>query len=123
MDARVAPVGVNGILNHLSGKALALIEPHLHRLKLAQGVVLQETGEAITNVAYGANTSHRDILAALSAATGCSVRAAPHAPTVGFPRIATGRLDRLLGAPKRPLLSMIGPLAAMLAGNCHLQPA
>jgi CRP-like cAMP-binding protein len=52
MDASVAPVGVNGILSHLSSKTLAMIEPHLHKMKLAQGVVLQETGEPITNVYF-----------------------------------------------------------------------
>jgi CRP-like cAMP-binding protein len=52
MDASVAPVGTNGILQHLSGKTLAMIEPHLHKVKLAQGVVLQETGEAITDVYF-----------------------------------------------------------------------
>ncbi len=52
MDARSAPVGTNGILQHLSGKTLALIEPHLHKMKLAQGVVLQATGEPITNVYF-----------------------------------------------------------------------
>jgi CRP-like cAMP-binding protein len=52
MDAR-APVGTtNGILQHLSAKTMALIEPHLHRMKVAQGVVLQETGEPITNVYF-----------------------------------------------------------------------
>src|SRR5664279_504182 len=30
MDARVVPFGENGILRHLSGKTLELIEPHLH---------------------------------------------------------------------------------------------
>ena len=52
MDARSAPVGTNGILQHLSNKTLALIEPHLHEMKLAQGVVLQVTGETITNVYF-----------------------------------------------------------------------
>ena len=52
MDARTTPTGVNGILHNLSGKTLALIEPHLHRMKLAQGAVLQQTGETITNVYF-----------------------------------------------------------------------
>jgi CRP-like cAMP-binding protein len=52
MDARVAPVGANVILQHLSSKTLALIEPHLRKMKLAQGVVLHEAGEAITNVYF-----------------------------------------------------------------------
>jgi CRP-like cAMP-binding protein len=52
MDARVVPLGINGILRHLSKKTLAVIEPHLHKMKLAQGVVLQETGQPITNVYF-----------------------------------------------------------------------
>jgi CRP-like cAMP-binding protein len=52
MDASVAPVRANGILRHLSSKALAMIEPHLHKMKVAQGVVLHETGEPITNVYF-----------------------------------------------------------------------
>lgn len=52
MDARVAPLGANAILHHLSGKTLAMIEPHLHKMKLAQGVVLHESGAAITNVYF-----------------------------------------------------------------------
>jgi CRP-like cAMP-binding protein len=52
MDARVAPLWANGILQHLSSKTLALIEPHLRKVKLAQGVVLHEAGEAITNVYF-----------------------------------------------------------------------
>jgi CRP-like cAMP-binding protein len=52
MDARVAPVGANGILQNLSSKTLALIEPHLLEMKLAQGVVLHETGEPITYVYF-----------------------------------------------------------------------
>jgi len=52
MDARSAPVGANGILQQLSGKTLALIEPHLRKVKLAQGVILHETAEPITNVFF-----------------------------------------------------------------------
>jgi CRP-like cAMP-binding protein len=52
MDARTTPTGVNGILHHLSSKTLALIEPHLHKMKLAQGAVLQEAGETIANVYF-----------------------------------------------------------------------
>lgn len=52
MDASIAPVGLNGILQHLSGKTLALIEPHLRKVKLAQGVILHEAGEAITQVYF-----------------------------------------------------------------------
>ncbi len=52
MDASVAHVGTNGILQHLSGKTLAMVEPHLRRVKLAQGTVLHEAGDAITNVYF-----------------------------------------------------------------------
>ena len=52
MDARVVPLGQNGILRHLSGKTLALIEPHLHMVKFAQGAILHEAGEAITSVYF-----------------------------------------------------------------------
>jgi CRP-like cAMP-binding protein len=52
MDASVALVGTNAILQHLSAKTLAMIEPHLHKMKLAQGAVLQETGETITDVYF-----------------------------------------------------------------------
>jgi CRP-like cAMP-binding protein len=52
MDASVSFLRANGILKHLSSKTLVLIEPHLHKMKLAQGVVLQETGEPITHVYF-----------------------------------------------------------------------
>src|SRR5580704_15008730 len=52
MNASVAPSGANGILQHLSSKTLALIEPHLRKVKLAQGVVLHKAGETITNVYF-----------------------------------------------------------------------
>ncbi len=52
MHANVAPLRANRILKHLSGKTLVLIEPHLHRMKFAQGVVLHEAGAVITNVHF-----------------------------------------------------------------------
>ena len=52
MDARAAPLGANGMLHHLSKKALGLVEPHLHKVKLAQGVILHEAGETIANVYF-----------------------------------------------------------------------
>jgi CRP-like cAMP-binding protein len=52
MDAKSAPIGANGILKSLSGKALALIAPHLQKVKLAQGAVLHEAGAAITSVYF-----------------------------------------------------------------------
>ena len=52
MNASPAPMGANGILHHLSSKTLAIIEPHLRKVKLAQGVVLHEAGQTITNVYF-----------------------------------------------------------------------
>ncbi len=52
MPAWPSVVGANGILRHLSSKTLAMIEPHLHKVKLSQGTVLHEAGEAITNVYF-----------------------------------------------------------------------
>jgi CRP-like cAMP-binding protein len=36
----------------LSGKTLALIEPHLHKVKLAQGTILHEAAEAVSFVYF-----------------------------------------------------------------------
>jgi CRP-like cAMP-binding protein len=52
MDARTALIGANGILRSLSNKTLALIAPHLRKVKLAQGAVLHEAGTAITSVYF-----------------------------------------------------------------------
>lgn len=52
MDAGTIPLGTNGILRRLPAKALALIAPHLRHVKLAQGTVLHEAGEAITFVYF-----------------------------------------------------------------------
>ena len=52
MNVSASPLGVNGILQFLSNKTLASIERHLHKVKLAQGKVLHEAGEAITNVYF-----------------------------------------------------------------------
>jgi CRP-like cAMP-binding protein len=52
MDASVAHVGTNGILQHLSGKTLAMVEPHLRKVTLAQGTILHEAGEAITSIHF-----------------------------------------------------------------------
>jgi CRP-like cAMP-binding protein len=55
MDASASPVGVNGILNHLSAKTLALLEPHLRSVNLPQGTILHEAGEAITFIYFPTN--------------------------------------------------------------------
>jgi CRP-like cAMP-binding protein len=47
MDARPAPQGENGILKRLSAKTLATLTPHLKKVKLPQGTVLQEAGAPI----------------------------------------------------------------------------
>jgi CRP-like cAMP-binding protein len=52
MRASVSPLGANGILQNLSSKTLALIEPHLRKVKLAQGAILHEAGAAIANVYF-----------------------------------------------------------------------
>ena len=39
-------------MQRLSSKSLALIKPHLRKVKLAQGAILHEAGEAITNVYF-----------------------------------------------------------------------
>lgn len=52
MDASVAPVGTNGLLQRLSVKMQASLAPHLRRARLAQGVILHEAGEAITTVYF-----------------------------------------------------------------------
>jgi CRP-like cAMP-binding protein len=55
MDTRVSPIGANGILRQLSVKTLALIEPHVREVKIAQGTVLHEAGETLTNVYFPTN--------------------------------------------------------------------
>ena len=52
MDATVAPVANNGLLQRLSAKMLASLAPHLRRTKLAQGVILHEAGETIATVYF-----------------------------------------------------------------------
>lgn len=52
MDAKAVPVGTNRILQRLSGKTLTLIKPHLRKVKLAQGAILHQAGEAITTVYF-----------------------------------------------------------------------
>jgi len=52
MDASVAPVGTNALLDRLSVKIQASLAPHLRRVKLAQGVILHEAGETITVVYF-----------------------------------------------------------------------
>jgi CRP-like cAMP-binding protein len=52
MNASAAPYGANGILNCLSAKTLALLEPDLRPVNLPQGTILHEAGEAITFIYF-----------------------------------------------------------------------
>lgn len=52
MNPSSAPAGVNGILEHLSRKTLDLLESHLRPVKLAQGTILHEAGEAISFIYF-----------------------------------------------------------------------
>jgi nucleoside-diphosphate-sugar epimerase len=66
----------------------------------------------ITNVAYGRNTTHSEIMAGLGALMDVEVSVAPGAPAVGFPQIETGLLDALDAGSRTPLLAMLGDLIA-----------
>ncbi len=55
MDTRPSPIAGNGILRQLSAKSLVLIQPHLRNVKIAQGTVLHEPGEVLTNVYFPTN--------------------------------------------------------------------
>ena len=72
-------------------------------------------GDPITNVAYGRNTTHGEILDAVKTATGAAVSVAPDAPTIRFPEIVTRRLDRLIGSERIALRARIGELAEAFA--------
>jgi nucleoside-diphosphate-sugar epimerase len=72
--------------------------------------------EPITNVAFGRNITHREIMERIEAETGAAISVAPNAPTVTFPEIETRRLDALGITGRRPLVSMIGQLAAAFKG-------
>ncbi|WBT38312.1 NAD-dependent epimerase/dehydratase family protein [Hyphomicrobium sp. DMF-1] len=72
--------------------------------------------EPITNVAFGRNITHREIMERIEAETGAAISVAPNAPTVTFPEIETRRLDALGITGRRPLVSMIGELAAAFKG-------
>jgi CRP-like cAMP-binding protein len=52
MDARFTPSGTNGILRELSPKTLDMLEPNFRKVKLAQGTVLHEAGETLSNVYF-----------------------------------------------------------------------
>jgi len=73
--------------------------------------------EKIMNVAYGANTTHGEIMDALTKATGARVEVEADTPVVRFPPIATRRLDQLANAPRAALVPMIATLAAAFGGR------
>ncbi len=70
------------------------------------------SSEPITNVAFGRNTTHREIMEQVRAATGVEIMVAPDAPSIIFPRIETTRLDRLGILGRTPVSGMIAELAA-----------
>lgn len=67
--------------------------------------------EPITNVAFGRNTTHRDIMEHVRVATGAEIIVAPDAPSIMFPKIETARLDRLGVVGRTSVSGMIGELA------------
>lgn len=66
----------------------------------------------ITNVAFGASTTHGEIMEALRRETGATMSVAPNAPVVTFPTIATARLHALGVTGRLPLYAAIGDLVA-----------
>lgn len=66
--------------------------------------------EPITNVAYGHNTTHREIMDHIRAATGAEITVEAGAADVTFPQISTARLDGLGVTGRTPLSAMIGEL-------------
>jgi nucleoside-diphosphate-sugar epimerase len=74
--------------------------------------IARESSEPITNVAYGRNTTHEEIVEAIKAATGAAISIAPDAPAVRFPAISTQRLDRLIGPKRLALSEHMGELVA-----------
>jgi len=77
--------------------------------------------EKITNVAYGANTTHGEIIEALTRATGARVEVEANAPVVSFPPIVTRRLDQLAGGQRAALVPMVSALAAAFRGRSAKQ--
>ncbi|MFA5951843.1 MAG: SDR family oxidoreductase [Hyphomicrobium sp.] len=73
--------------------------------------------EPITNVAFGRNTTHAEIMAAVTAATGADVHVAEGAPAVRVPPISTARLDNLIGRDRADVILSIDKLAAAFRGR------
>jgi nucleoside-diphosphate-sugar epimerase len=77
---------------------------------------IAERGEdPITNIAYGRNTTHREIMETLSDVAGARIISDDSATRVCFPRIETVRLDRVYPGPRRPLTHALGELVAAYA--------
>lgn len=68
--------------------------------------------DPITNVAYGHNTTHQEIVDAIRREAGATISVADGAPKVTFPEIATRRLDDLCVGARLPLSAAIGDLIA-----------
>jgi nucleoside-diphosphate-sugar epimerase len=66
----------------------------------------------ITNVAYGRNTTHREILEQIRSLTGAEITVEASAPNITFPQIETARLDALGVTARMPLSTMMGELVA-----------
>jgi nucleoside-diphosphate-sugar epimerase len=63
------------------------------------------------NIASGRQVSHKAIVEALAAATGCTVEVAPGAPSVRFPAIDTSRIREEFGFAPRDLFEALPALA------------
>ncbi|HYD15525.1 MAG TPA: SDR family oxidoreductase [Hyphomicrobium sp.] len=68
--------------------------------------------EPITNVAFGRNTTHRQLMDEIRTATGAEISVAPDAPSIIFPQISTTRLDALGVVGRTPLSAKVAELAA-----------
>jgi nucleoside-diphosphate-sugar epimerase len=64
------------------------------------------------NIASGRQVSHKAIVEALAAATGCRVEVAPGAPSVRFPAIDPSRIREEFGFVSRDVLDALPALAA-----------
>lgn len=80
-------------------------------VRALEAIAATNDAAPITNVAFGRNTTHAEIMEAIRTATGAAIGVAADAPTVTFPPIATARLDGLGVTTRTPLLAMIAELA------------
>ena len=75
----------------------------------------------VYNLASGANTTNREILEALSRATGCSYAARAEAPTLRFPVIDVSRLREEFQFAPQPLPARLPALVAAFKQALHDQ--